>query len=73
MPTVGIDIQDIESVSSVNSDEVGRIKMQSTLGKPSTLRVDGKVPDVVYSLHLLDMRNQVVNHLQSDKPFDKQA
>lgn len=61
MPTAAIDIQDIESVSSINSDEVGRIEMQSRLGKPSTLRVDGKVPDVVYSLHLLDMRNQVVN------------
>ncbi|KAK8927407.1 hypothetical protein VCV18_003883 [Metarhizium anisopliae] len=73
MPTAAIDIQDIESVSSINSDEVGRIEMQSRLGKPSTLRVDGKVPDVVYSLHLLDMRNQVVNHLQSDKPFDKQV
>ncbi|KID89817.1 ATPase [Metarhizium guizhouense ARSEF 977] len=73
MPTVGIDVQDIESVSSVNSDEVGRIEMQPTLGNPSTLRIDGKVPDVVYSLHLLDMRNQVINHLQSDKPFDKQA
>lgn len=63
MPMVNINVDDVQSVSSSDYDEP-RVKERYAPPAPKlepVLKVDGKVPEIVYSLHLRDKRNRVID------------
>lgn len=63
MPMVNIDVDDVQSVSSSDYDEP-RVEDRFIPPAPkleSILKIDGKVPEIVYSLHLQDKRNRIID------------
>lgn len=61
MPTISVDVDDVESVVSLESEGPHLADRLPKFERHSILKVNGKVPEVVYSLHLLDSRQQIID------------